>query len=726
LTPGTDCGSLYAATRDRSPRRSRRGVTRLRPCSAAGVSAILDSEVREELPISTRPFTYVIDYAGNHMGNAEWDAAIEAAPPGLLHVGHDIPVLSVSGPTLAWDVSKFDPASPEQVRERMAQVREFVERMRGLGAVKVIPYIVNCILWGDHETRKGFWHFYDHWNEYAGLGLGTQPPQDPVEWQQEQRRAQQHAGGYWYTPCPNNPHFQRFLDDLGRMIARCGYHGLFMDVNTCWCFCSACQADFRRFMADRYSPEELRRRFGVKEIAEVSLRDEAPAEYAAEVDLFRAESVQRNLRSVRNAGQEVRPDFLMVANIGPMGNFDGFLHRTGSGKSVLGWARACDYIMFEEWLFPGEAAPGVISDQIMQYKLAFDLGGKAVVLDYKGGTPATSELAWAESAAFGGGGAFVNPGTAFPEARAKYDRFWTAHPDLYEGYETHAEVGVPFLYDRILLRNVAHLRQAYRLTDALARTHLLFEFLPSLADEERLARLPVVILPAVDFLRPEEDLALRKYVERGGVVVALGSMKPAEEGTTAQDGLLALQAKAERDVSGALVGRKGAGRLVLLPDPDAYLPESPFALWQLTEDEMQPEGETERRAAAAAAAGVPVPGERLVGLLRGLLGGGACCQGPGAESVRLNAFLKAEALVLHLVNYAVPLLRPQDEAVPSPAGPLRVRLPLPPGLAIAQARAYSPDEEERRVEVAVADGAAEFEWSSLKVYGAVRFTLTRG
>jgi len=55
-----------------------------------------------------------------------------------------------------------------------------------------------------------------------------------------------------------------------------------------------------------------------------------------------------------------------------------------------------------------------------------------------------------------------------------------------------------------------------------------------------------------------------------------------------------------------------------------------------------------------------------------------------------------------------------------------VRLPLPPDWAIAQARPYSPDEEQRRVEVAVADGAAEFEWSSLKVYGAVRFTLTRG
>lgn len=681
------------------------------------------------MPISARPFTYVIDYSGDHMDNPRWDQAIKAAAPYFLHVGHHIPVPSVAGPVLSWDVSKFGPASAAQVEERTAKVTKFIAQMRALGVQKMIPYIVNCIMWGDHETRKGFWHFYDHWNEYTGLGLGPQPPQDPIDWQQEPRRPQPHAGGYWYCPCPNNPHWQRYLDDLARMIARCGYDGLFMDVNTCWCFCSACQAGFKRFMADRHSPEELAARFGITEIAQASLRHGAAPEYAAEVDLFRAASIARNLRSVRDAGREIKPDFLTVANLGPMGNFDGFVHRTGTGKSVLLWAQACDYIMFEEWLFPGQAAPGVISEQMLQYKLAFDLGGLGVVLDYKGGTEATSESAWAEAAAFSGGGAFVNPGAGFPEARRKYHSFFAENADLYEGYRTYAEVGVPFLYDRIHLGNVAHVRQVYRLKDALGQAHLLFEFLPSLADEERLARLPVLTLPGVQFLNAQEDEALGRYVERGGTVVALGPLKPAPGQPQTAEGLLALVGKAQTDDSGALVADKGRGRLVLLSEPDTWLPEPPFALWQLTEDEMQPKGETERRAAAAAAAGLPVPGERLVGLLRGLLqGDGTLCEGPGAENVRLNACLKAgteDRLVVHLVNYAVPLLRPEEPAVAAPAGPLRVRLALPSGCTAAEARGYSPDGAEGPVQVAVAGGTAEMQWPSLKIYGAVALTLAR-
>ncbi len=676
---------------------------------------------------TTRPFTCVIDYSGDHMDNPQWDAAVAEAPPNLLHVGHHIPVSSIPGPTLAWDVETFRPATPTQVRERTEKVRAFIAHMRALGAEKMIPYIVNCIMWGDHEKREGFWHFYDHWNEYAGLGLGAQPPQDPIDWQQEPRRPTRGVGGYWYTPCPNNPHYQRFLDDIACMIARCGYDGLFMDVCTCWCFCSACQAGFKAFLADRFTPEELESRFGITDMSQASVRENANSEYRAQVQHFRIDSVARNLRSVKNAAREIRPDFLLVANLGPMNNFPGAVERLNGGKSVLRWGEVCDYIMFEEWFYPGTLAPGVICDGILQYKMAFDFGGKGVVLDYVGGTQATAELAWAEAAAFSGGGAFVNPSTTFPEARRKYHQFFTENGDLYQGYQTYAEVGLPFLYDRIHLGNVTHMRQVYRLKDALAHAHLLFEFLPSLEDEARLARLPVVLLPSVEVLSAAEDQALGRYLEHGGIALALGTLGRAAGSATLPDGLLAVAKTAPGDASGTLTAAKGAGRLVLLSEPDAWLPEAPFAPWQMSEDEMHKEHEAQRRAAATAAAGVPVAGERLVGLLRGLLGGGGTrCQGPGAESVRIHAFLNAEALVLHLVNYAVPLLRPQDEAVPSPAGPLRVRLPLPPGLAIAQARAYSPDEEERPVEVAVAAGAAEFEWSSLKVYGAVRFTLTRG
>ena len=103
-------------------------------------------------------------------------------------------------------------------------------------------------------------------------------------------------------------------------------------------------------------------------------------------------------------------------------------------------------------------------------------------------------------------------------------------------------------------------------------------------------------------------------------------------------------------------------------------------------------------------------------------------RGPGAEAVRLNAYVKQDTskIVLHLVNYAVPLLLPDAETNAAPAGPLRVRVDLPEGRTACAALGCGPDDPEFPVAVRQDGRTATVEWPSLKVYGALTLSIAAG
>ncbi len=155
---------------------------------------------------TTLPFTYVLDYGPRHVsnpdriltiqdrekvpqiqGDSEYVNRVGTAPPSLLHLGKDValnhgwgPVKSLGGENEAYGRGDFvTRLTPDQVKDRIATMRELAGDLREAGVRWVIPYICAMTINGNHEKRSGFWEFYDHWDEYRSLGLGPRPASDP-------------------------------------------------------------------------------------------------------------------------------------------------------------------------------------------------------------------------------------------------------------------------------------------------------------------------------------------------------------------------------------------------------------------------------------------------------------------------------------------------------------------------------------------------------------------
>jgi len=240
--------------------------------SAVLLSAVILASV-VNVSASDVPFTYVIDYSPNLIGNTEFYEKLKVSPPDLYHVGPVTPFHSLWGAGDGYGAGHYPQASPERIRERIEEISAFVQEMKRAGVKEVCPYIFSMGMWGDHEKRTGFWEFYDNWDQYREFGFGPRPLDDPYTWMQMGRRKQEGHDFYFYQPCVNHPGWRSYLAGAVRNIARCGYDGVFMDVNTLMCTNEPCQKAFDVYLAKKYSPAQLRQNFGTADLSEINLTD---------------------------------------------------------------------------------------------------------------------------------------------------------------------------------------------------------------------------------------------------------------------------------------------------------------------------------------------------------------------------------------------------------------------------------------------------------------------
>lgn len=235
---------------------------------------------------TARPVTYCIDYGGmgGHLPDPERILKdIRSAPPHLMHLGHDVPFQNSYGPIELLEDGRSKLLSPEEVGERMQAIRAFLSTFREAGCKKLIPYVCNQTLAGDPDKRLGIWQFYDHWDAYARYDVGPRPEKDPIDWLAREPNGRLHynyenrhegfrrCGMLRWAPCCNNPYYNQFQCLIVKHIARIGYDGVFVDNNNLNCYCTHCQEKFRAYLANRYSPRQLRGLFQVNDAAELSL-----------------------------------------------------------------------------------------------------------------------------------------------------------------------------------------------------------------------------------------------------------------------------------------------------------------------------------------------------------------------------------------------------------------------------------------------------------------------
>ncbi|MCX6620717.1 MAG: hypothetical protein NTY38_06500, partial [Acidobacteria bacterium] len=281
--------------------------------------------------------------------------------------------------------------------------------------------------------------------------------------------------------------------------------------------------DFVALLQKKYSRDERRRRFGVADFNLLGIERPEDRLRWFETQRFWAWSIAELLLSLKTAVAPYRSDFTFFPNWGSMQTPAAVDGRRLHGKNVSEWKRGADSMMFEEDYtagMPGRAAQGGFTTHAAQYKFSLSSGAQPLVLFWGPHGQANFELAHAEAAA-GGGGSFVQNGYRFPEVRRRFRRLYESRPELFTGLEPVARVALAYFYNQAHMENAAHLEQVYSIHPELARRHVLFDFLT----EETLELLPrysVFILPSVKYLSTAQEQAIRRWTQAGGVLLVPG------------------------------------------------------------------------------------------------------------------------------------------------------------------------------------------------------------
>lgn len=305
---------------------------------------------------SSVPFIYVINYGDRWITNPEAAQVFGNEPPDVLHIGKAVPVTHLWGPipymagenqstggrghTLDRDAIRL--LTPEELEVKIEQITSAVARLHDAGIPAVMPYICHMTMAGDHETREGLWAFYDRWDDYARW-LGPRPPTGPTDWILKDTKGKRIDVGYGYTPpyfdplhrygaCPNNPSWNQFSAAIVRLIAQCGYDGVFVDNSggIGGDGCGHCQAAFAKWMEEHFDQATLRRACG-DDAGEVSLANPALAPIR---DRWHATVIRDRLNMLREAGREIHPKFQIFPNVGRF-------------QRAIPLGDGCDLLMFE-------------------------------------------------------------------------------------------------------------------------------------------------------------------------------------------------------------------------------------------------------------------------------------------------------------------------------------------------------------------------------------------
>jgi len=722
----------------------------------------------DEVWTTSTPFTYVIDYGFDHVNNPDFIKRVAEAPPFLLHVGHDVPFTIMYGPMPGYKIDDVDAISevlsPEDTRKKFEEIRRYVEELRSAGVKVVISYICHGLIIGDDRNRTGFWNFYDNWEKYAEFGFGRKPKEDPVEWMERKKTFLR--GGYynlirgpfarsksdptrmfyWYQPCARNDNWRNYVRVVVENIAKVGYDGVFIDVNATECYCDYCQKSFKEYLRNKFSNEELRKMFGTDDISSLELAEQPVRTYIesegglkkgerkririlenlwAETQRFRNESIADFHRFVKESGRRYKKDFFLVVNLGPMAHIKGVYSRRDVGINISRWAKSDvnDVVMFEEMQQPGVPRPDFIHDSILQYKIAYAARQRAGILLYRSQDEHSIALSNAEAGA-GGGGTFIQAGYAAPEIRNRYNRFFSENSHLFEGLRPVADVAVAFSLDQVYYDNTQHLRDVYRIRQYLSNNHVLFDFVVEDSFSlENLSKYRVLIFPDVEFSSSGQVEVLRRYIEKGGNAIFIGKVASFDE--FGDEMGLSFLGDGEKDENGLMTGSYGDGRWVLCERLSEIIPETPFEIFDQTEDLVTDTDQFISWIDRVRSERKPSGRDLLCGYLEVMSGRDprVAPEGTPAE-LRISAFSKeAEGLyklIVHLVNYNVPYPIEGNPEGPIPCKDVHVSIPLPVSAGEISVKMYDPDAgSPANLTPILRGGNLEFEVPEVTVYRVI-------
>jgi len=725
------------------------GVYRKRCLFALGVILLSTGMLLgQEAWRTTVPFTYLIDYSQGHVNNPAYLKKIAAAPPTLMHVGEDDPFSSVYGTKGIFggpQGTRTTLITAQEAHQRIVTLQHYVSAMHQAGVKWVIPYINNEAVLGDAIKRTGFWEFFDHWNRFRQFGFGPRPPEDMVtaqmfsNWPRPKylRKDDPNYPYKRYDMCVNNPIWRHFLLAVTLNIARTGMDGVFVDEMDLHDYGRYDQEDFRKYIAQKYTPSECLKRFGTNDVSSLHLGYPGDGALWYDTQAFWAYSNGQFLKAVRDEGRKVNPNFFVIANEGPFAHLDGVRSRVEGGKNPADWAPYTRLIMFEEMQRPGELGPRHFLDNILQYKIAFGLGFTAGTLLYNAQDAPGIELGIAEAAA-GGGGALIQGGYREPESRMKYRKFFEEHPELFKGYRSLADVALVFDYDQMYWGNFKNLFDTYVLSQYLSDHHIPYDVIPAsqIVADQLHSRYRAVITPDLLYLSQNTLTQLHEFAQRGGAWIDIG-----QAGLYDSAGLVRA-----RSAELFLDQRIGKGSMVRVRRIEnvVYVPR--FALYLMRENQANdlPELVKLYKATRIPEYPYPPPPKRwndLQGLIEEKTGQSlSAISNSQLPGLKCNVWQKtvdgARVVTMHFVNYYTPIPRkaqfvggglelggPASDYAPRILKDLHVKMHLPSG-TVKSVTAFSPDSTKAiPVDYIASKDEVRFKLPPIRIYEIVRIKL---
>ncbi len=509
--------------------------------------------------------------------------------------------------------------------------------------------------------------------------------------------------------CVNNPAWSEVQKRMVTAAVNHGIDGFLTNRNYFeHCACDHCREKFRGWLGRRFTPEELKTRFGINNLARHSFAcltgfyrelDVVPDPLHLEKLRFTKERVREFFDEVYlKHGRSLRQD-LFAGQWNHAAYFDELHLDRGHlptakrttlaqaladerwGLSAADWGRGESLLWYCNW--------GTTQNTIVEKEFAGDtvLYGKWLRAMARGKPYVINKydfyrprVMMAEAAALGYATNAIATHWQTEEDRAvteRYFAFLRRHSGLYEATESHAEIALVFPRRALHAGDASPLEYVEAAGRGLVRKHLFFDMVPDdLLTEIDLTRYRAVLITSPEYLDKAVIQALKKYAGGGGTIVWMPVSQK------------------DRDLPGAAVARAKQ-----MPRTDRW----PLAAAPLNKARTE-------------------PAEFLNGLFKTIGGEDTLSQVKAPWTVEAHAYSQAAAKrwVVHLVNYnhnekAGGKSTAEREA-PIAADPVEVRFKLPQNINVRRVRFLSPD----------ADGETKLSFrrdGDFLVFGTPRFLV---
>ena len=425
-------------------------------------------------------------------GDPAFISFLEEARPQVVQMGFYGPQLYAFGDTELG--SGYPMNLPVRgVHEVLDWQKQFNQKIHDIGG-KVIGHFSMTIAWGDPEKNTGFFESYNGDSWHTEL-LGPKPVDRIDDLVHKQPDGQMIVGdryGFpWVAGCSNNPNWRKLHRKMVEVaITRCDVDGFVSLYNyNHGCACDYCNHDFRAYLLDRYSPKEINSKFDIDNLDSFRL-DGTLGKSPGWIDRDSPHPVGLQIEAMRFSQftwkQHYDEIFIETGRklkpdliLGSWNHLGFMKHHERNVMPKEMWGCDEDLLWYSTGAGTGTVADGDAGVRMLNLKFIWELSGhKLPVLGRYEGTRTRASIAEGLACQGPGMGLYCNwKDPDGSKAFIDYFHFAEEFQSYYHPVESYAEVALVFPRQVVLKGDDQPVENFRKIGQFLMDTHILFDVL---------------------------------------------------------------------------------------------------------------------------------------------------------------------------------------------------------------------------------------------------------